>query len=369
MLRVMASELQAAVAICAKVADRGKIPILAAIRLQTDGSGMVELCATDTAQTVLARIACDGEASFCIDAQSLELKVKTLRPGEAIIDDNGQEMTIASGRTKWTAPILPAKDFIGDLAKRVEGETHIMPATFTADMVRVHRHADDKIERIMGVCIDGDQMIATTGKTLGIIGGLTMRDFRATLPSSAIGRLALLGEGELRFTVNRRMAMFETDHVALITRMLEEQFPDYKRVLPTLPNSTTVDRAEFMAAISRASALKSGADKESLIGVSMTIGEDEISLSALNGAGERGDDYVRHGGREGPQMTFGFIRDRLMLALDAIPHETLRIFYDHQQFNDQPPHMRPLRFEPVAPVGRTDFVVVMPYQLKNGFIA
>jgi DNA polymerase III subunit beta len=352
--RIMARELAAAVSACASVADRGQVPILKTIRIIADGQ-KVEFVATDTSQTLICRAACEGSAEFCIDADALMQKTKSMKSGEVQIDCDGQNATISQGRTKWKIPVLPIVDFPSSVADPVDGETVELPASFMTDFNSVSPHTDQSRPFIMGVRFDGDMIIGTNGNKLAAV-QVSVQLPSATIPNAACAKLAILGEN-VSVTISNSAAMFSTEFMSFKTQRVYEAYPDWRRVLPTLEHSATVDRAEFMQAVARAGALKNDGDKVKYVQMRVLFGDGEIEIMSRNSIGEEGVDYAKCE-RDGPEKWVGFVGFMLSEVLQSMTAETIRIRYTDEK--------NPITIEPVVS-NRTDIRVVMPRQLPAGF--
>ncbi len=66
----------------------------------------------------------------------------------------------------------------------------------------------------------------------------------------------LKDEGELSFVVGNNQALFDLGEVAIVSRLIEGEFPDYKQVIPApSDNKMKVDRNQFLLAVKRAALL------------------------------------------------------------------------------------------------------------------
>lgn len=66
----------------------------------------------------------------------------------------------------------------------------------------------------------------------------------------------LKDEGELSFVVGNNQALFDLGEVAIVSRLIEGEFPDYKQVVPApSDNKMKVDRNQFLLAVKRAALL------------------------------------------------------------------------------------------------------------------
>lgn len=74
------------------------------------------------------------------------------------------------------------------------------------------------------------------------------------IPAKTLTELARIlppdGEVTLSAPAGRHLACFQTEHLTLVTRLLEGQFPDYARIIPTAEHTrAVVETAEFRSAV------------------------------------------------------------------------------------------------------------------------
>jgi len=244
-------------------------------------------------------------------------------------------------------------------ADLVPGDAFACPPTFVADAQRAVKHVEANGTRdyLAGVRIEPGWMAATSGHTLAAV---AMPDAMptCTIPSAAVAKLSALADaGAMTMTANRNGAMFVTEYMTLITRLVEGEYPGWQRVVPQNENSVTVDRAELQSSIARATALK--ADKDGSVQVRVTYEVDEVVIDAVSLGGERGSDALRHTGRDGDKSFTGFAAALLSLAVSTLTADTVKLGYSTDAG-------APLRIDAIG-VGREDFVVIMPQRLRGGF--
>lgn len=327
-LRIMARELASAIKSCAQVSDTsGKIPILKTTLIDAK-SGTASFTATNTDQTITARAACEGDASFCIDTATLAAKISTLRSDQPVsIDGDDKSVTISQGRTKWKMPILPAEDFPN--TGTVNGDPVTVTDEFAAAILAVAPvvatafglpHA--------GVLIDGNKIVATDGKQLRLV------EITPTFPRSAIlpPRACSLIPANCEVRIDEWGASFTTDALTFKTKLISGQFPDYPRVVASfsgeLVNSANVDREQFLASLERASAIKASGEKQgTFINMQLRFRDEEIEVFTRNHIeGEEGSDFVACE-RTGGDSDVGFNGSMIIAAVQSLTSETVTIRY------------------------------------------
>lgn len=118
--------------------------------------------------------------------------------------------------------------------------------------LKKHSHKENLLLKL--VATDG-RRLALTEKTIDIG---TTREAKIIIPQKAIHELQrnLKENGQVAIIITRNQVMFELDNVAIISRLIEGEFPDYTRVIPaTTEKKLKIDRQQFLQAIRRASLL------------------------------------------------------------------------------------------------------------------
>lgn len=351
-LTMMTREIASALATVGPVVDKSSaIPVLKTIRITIAG-GVVEFVGTNTVQTIIARAACQGSGAICIDAMSLDAKIRALRQSEpvTITGDDGF-VTVSQARTRWKTPCLPAADFPGQVADPVKGETVKVGAEFMDAIERAATCVDqnDPREYLRGVHL-ADVVVSTDGRSMAIMDG--MAEFPGvTIPVATIKAIAAMKHAVA--TVSESAIQFATEWTTIKTQLVAGNYPQFRRVVPVdMPGAAIVDRKEFMASAARASAIRADNEKSgSFIALDIKVRDGEIELAATNREGEEGSDFVpceRQSGDDADICVSGSLMIRAVQSLDC---DTIRIEYRD--------HMSPIVMSPVAS-DRENIRIVMP---------
>jgi DNA polymerase-3 subunit beta len=130
------------------------------------------------------------------------------------------------------------------------------------------------------------RMISTDGHRLAFeeqtLGGLGLPK-GVILPRKGLGELRKLLEsgddGSVAIAFKDNMVLVSKDNVELFMRLIDGDFPDYKKVIPKgNPNLARIDHGELLQALKRVSILSS----ERYKGVKMDFAANAISISASN---------------------------------------------------------------------------------------
>jgi DNA polymerase-3 subunit beta len=171
---------------------------------------------------------------------------------------------------------------------------------------------------------NGIAMVATDGHRLAMVEypvelpGVT-GSYRALLPRKAMGEILKLGgetsgEAKIKFAGDDNHLFFELGDRMLLSRKLTGNFPDFERVLPKdQPNSITLERDEFRAAIERVSQFSD--ERSRAIRVQFCPGEIKVH-SSISETGESEESVpVEY---DGPTVEIGFNAQYLMDFLRAV---------------------------------------------------
>jgi DNA polymerase-3 subunit beta len=127
--------------------------------------------------------------------------------------------------------------------------------------------------------------------------------------------------GDVRIVFSDNQVCFEFDNTLLTTRLIEGEFPDYKKVIPgEIKEKVRVNKNNLMKAIKRV-ALFTNIDS---IAIKMDIMKDKIVLSkSTPDLGEARDEVVAE--YEGRELSIGFNPNYLLDILKVVSDETIDI--------------------------------------------
>ncbi len=244
------------VAIVSKVvAAKGIKPILANL-LITAQNGQLRFVGTDLEVMMISTIDAEIDAggSFTIPAKLMQEIISSI-PAEddAIVsfelsDPDANEITIVSGRSKYTLQIQSIEEFPPVPVVETD-ELPVFQAPAIA-MSRALKEASVAMSLEEGnpvqksICIDFSNherpiMASTDSKRLAVtrIPDIQVPEvFRKTfiVPSRAVAELQKLFEGNETVSIGlyKEQLVFSSPQFQLITRLVEGRFPDYNRVLP-----------------------------------------------------------------------------------------------------------------------------------------
>ena len=222
-----------------------------------------------------------------------------LRPAE-------QDVEVVAGTARFHIRTLRAEDF-PPLPEPGGDQIVTMPApAFTETIARVARSAsrDETRPILTGILVSaaGDElrMVATDSYRLSVkethLETSLPDGFEANVPARALeelGRLVRDDVDDIRIGVRANQVVFEVDGLALSSRLIDGQFPNYSQLLPeAYEHELTINREELLEVVRRISLM---AQKNAPLRLSFSEGEVSISAQTPGrGRGERaGADPVR----------------------------------------------------------------------------
>lgn len=173
-------------------------------------------------------------------------------------------------------------------------------------------------EDITVIAVDGYRLAMRREK----IDNPENRELSFVVPSPALRELEkILGDTDdnCSFTLGTRFILFQVGSATLVCRMLEGEFLDWRRVVPTdNPIKLGVNVKSMVNALDRVSLIVSEKIKSP---VRITIGEDVCALRTSNSIGNAYDECIVAG--NGGDMEIGFNCRYMLDALKAIPSEEI----------------------------------------------
>jgi len=294
-LSTTTSELLAQLQTVARVAStRSAVQALSGVQIVAggDGDGSVELRATDMEVGLRVPLGARVEraGTVVLPARLLLDVVRTLRSGDVSLElrVSEQDVEIVGGTARFHIRTLRAEDF-PPLPEPGGDQVVSMPAAAFVDTIaRVSRSAsrDETRPILTGILVSasGDElrMVATDSYRLSVketrLDAPLEGGFEANVPARALeelGRLVREEVDEIRIGVRTNQVVFEVGGVALSSRLIDGQFPNYRQLLPeAYEHELTVSRAELLEVVHRISLM---AQKNAPLRLSFTEGEVRVS--------------------------------------------------------------------------------------------
>ncbi len=276
------------------VERKNTIPILANVLLSAEGDS-VDLMATDLEISIRSAFSANvtKKGALTVSAKKLHEIVRTLPDSEVHFKaDSENWATITCERSHFRIMGLPKDDFPtlpipGDAARVTFGLQQLremVQKVIFAVTTDDARFALNGALMILGkasltlVASDGHRL-AYVSRPIASSGSGEVEEIRVVIPQKALGEISRIAEqvgGEIVFSRQENQMFFEIGRCTLSSRLLEGQFPNFEKVLPT-ENDKVIElgREAFSDALHRVSLLAE--ERNKAIRVSLSKGRIEVS--------------------------------------------------------------------------------------------
>jgi DNA polymerase III subunit beta len=291
-LSTSSQELLAQLQVVSRVAStRSAVQALSGVQIAAEES--IQLRATDmeVALRVPLEATVERPGTVVLPARLLLDVVRQLPGGDVSLElrPAEQDVEVVAGTAKFHIRTLRAEDF-PPLPEPGGDQIVTMPApAFTETIARVARSAsrDETRPILTGILVSaaGDElrMVATDSYRLSVkethLESALPDGFEANVPARALeelGRLVREDVDDIRIGVRANQVVFEVDGLALSSRLIDGQFPNYRQLLPeAYEHELTINREELLEVVRRISLM---AQKNAPLRLSFT--EGEVSISA-----------------------------------------------------------------------------------------
>lgn len=282
------------------VERRNTIPILSNVLLSAEGATL-EMKATDldleVTEATPAKVERGGATT--VPAHLLYDIVRKLADGAEVMlktDEDGNAMTVTSGRSSFRLQCLPQSDFpelsagsfshifrldsvaLKGLIEKTQFAISTEETRYYLNGIYLHTHDADGKLKLRSVATDGhrlaraeiDAPAGSEGMPGIIIPRKTVSELQKLVDDPDVAVTTELSDTKIRFTIGS---------VVLTSKLIDGTFPDYQRVIPTgNDKKLIIDRQSFTAAVDRVSTISSERGRA----VKLSIGEGQVTLAVNN---------------------------------------------------------------------------------------
>ncbi len=370
--RVHRSQILPAVnAVSDAVEAKATIPILANILLRPAGDKMI-VRGTDLSLEIEAECELLEDASgeaITLDGARLRDVLRNLPESVEIEFLPGAmpgQVRLRAGRASFLIFSLPEGDF-PSIAQHVKGDPFkIEPKTFAQALGKVLyavEHASSDRVYLTGICLHpfegGDKLavVATNGRCVAVVRApsKSRANFKSViLPVKAATAIRKhIGESKVEATirVSESLLQVECDGVKIITNLVDGQYPDYMRLIPTDNTKVMRGTIDLLAAAARRVCLVTkDKTKEGMV---LTMENNSLQLEATSREGEEANDEI--GVEYGDdRFTIGFNGELFEKTLGTIVTSDVDIFFGDPA--------SPAIFKPTASLD--EFYILMPMRVS-----
>jgi len=323
--------------LCAQViTQKPSLPVLGNLLLTTRPGG-VEISGTNLDTTIQNKIPTKVEekGQVTVPARLLISFCQAAGGTTVVLQAEKNQVLVSSGKAEARLPTIPTEDY-PQTTEFAEGETtELSRAELIEAVAAVSFCASPEEGRpiFTGILIRGDGkkliLVATDGYRLGKKEIKTKSTFNATIPAKALseGIKALVEQDDettqLSIDKERNQARINTKNMVLTTRLLDGEYPDYEKIIPTsLPTKVTVEAKGLLEAVRLASlfardignvvALETGGNSLKISASTAQVGEAKTEINAKT---------------EGEKIKIAFNSRFLLDSLPAIKRGQINLFF------------------------------------------
>jgi DNA polymerase III subunit beta len=282
------------------VERRNTIPILSNVLLSANGASL-EMKATDLDLEITEATAAQVEraGATTVPAHLLYEIVRKLPDGAEVmlrIDEDGNSMSVVSGRSNFKLQCLPQADFpelsagsfphifrleaaaLKGLIDKTQFAISTEETRYYLNGIYLHAHENGGKLKLRAVATDGHRLaraeVAAPAGSEGMPGVIiprkTVSELHKLVDQPDVAVTVELSETKIRFTIGS---------VVLTSKLIDGTFPDYQRVIPTGNDKhLVIDRESFAKAVDRVSTISSERGRA----VKLSIADGQVTLAVNN---------------------------------------------------------------------------------------
>ncbi|MBN9079018.1 MAG: DNA polymerase III subunit beta [Rhizobiales bacterium 65-79] len=282
------------------VERRNTIPILSNVLLSAEGDSL-QLKATDLdlEVTEAAPATVEQKGATTVPAYLLYDIVRKLPDGAEVMlrtDEDGNAMSVISGRSSFRLQCLPQSDFpelsagtfphtfrldskaLKGLIEKTQFAISTEETRYYLNGIYLHTIETDGELKLRAVATDGHRLAraeieapaGSEGMPGIIIPRKTVSELQKLVDEPDVTATVELSDTKIRFTIGS---------VVLTSKLIDGTFPDYQRVIPTgNDKKLVIDRQSFAAAVDRVSTISSERGRA----VKLSIADGQLTLTVNN---------------------------------------------------------------------------------------
>ncbi len=287
------------------VERRHTLPILSNVLVEVTEQS-VHFLATDLEVQIKATAKLDTPhkpGSLTVGAKKLQDILRALQPdADTALELKESRLTVKAGKSRFSLQTLAATDFpkIAE-AKDTATEISLPQREFkhVLGLVQFAMAVQDIRYYLNGVLLSTDgnimRVVATDGHRLSMA-QYTLPEpvakIDAILPRKTVLELIkLLDESDdpINLSMHQNQVKFSFAGIEIVSKIVEGKFPDYTKVIPSgYSNHVSLNRAEFYAALQRASILSN----DKIRGVRLVFTKDSLSIICSNNEQEEAEESL-----------------------------------------------------------------------------
>jgi DNA polymerase III subunit beta len=254
-------------AVSGVIANNPVVPILENFLFEIDGKQLM-VTASDLQTSITTELAVEAQerASIAIPARILLETLKNLpeQPVTFSINEGTYGVEISSNNGRYRLAGENATDFpkLGPVQKRVSVDIEAKVLKRAINQTIIAASNDELRPAMNGIYIDFSDssatFVATDGHRLvrcvrSDVGVATQQPLIVPRKTLILLNTLLSGESQtVNVAFNDSHVYFKLAHMSMVSRLIDERYPDYERVIPTdNVNKLTIHRMSFLSSLKR----------------------------------------------------------------------------------------------------------------------
>jgi DNA polymerase-3 subunit beta len=318
------------------VSARSTIQLLGGILLEAEG-GALKLSATDMEISIQTSSPAEveGDGRVVIPARIFNDIVRSLPGGSFTLEHDASEGTVrlVAGENEYRIRAYAAEDYPQLPAFPEEGSFRMSGESLVETVEKVSRsYSRDETRPVLtGILISFEdsrvRMVTTDSYRLSIketeLATTAFEGSReAIIPARAMQEVSRIftseGQDDVEVSLSENQALFRVGDVVFGTRLIDGNFPEYRRLLPSgFEREISVSREELMGTLRRVNLF--AARQTPPVPVSLSFSEGSVEVIVRNG--EVGDAHERLSASSEDEFLISFNPNYLLDGVSAIDSE------------------------------------------------
>ena len=324
------------------VEKKNALPILSNILIEAKDNNLV-LSSTDMDISITEKINCNvlEAGATTINAHTIYDIIRKLPDSSEIeiICNDGKLLTLRSGSSRFSLNCLPKEDF-PIIESENSGKTikiHSQEFLKLIDKTKFAISSEETRYFLNGLYLNVNNnnngcitIVGTDGLRLAkfeqVKQGLNEEIQGVIIPKKTINELSkLLSENteEIEININTNKIVFFINNLVLISKLIDGNFPDYKKVIPKDNNNILeVNRQELSSAVDRVSTI---ANEKAPV-IKFKLLQNLININAVNSENSSAseDISVKY---QGEEIEIGFNSKYILELINNLEDEEISISY------------------------------------------
>lgn len=311
------------------VANRNTIQILNNVLIEAEGE-MLKLTATDLDTSISNVIVAkaDESGALAVPGRVLGDVVSRMPDAPVTLELQDGKVKVQCGKSSYVILSLPAEDF--PATRQVsEGEELEFPQCDLKEALRLTAFAASREENrsiLMGVLFEAKEtefvLVATDTHRLALkklnLQKPVTKPLSAVIPARPLGEIERLlkdsAEETVKIAIGSGQVQVSVNSVTLVSRLLDGQFPNYEKVLPSnTERKVRFSRAEMLDALKRLEIVAFHSAEK----IRIATQTDALELTAESAEVGSGREYVPIS-MDGEDITIAFNARYVMEVLDHL---------------------------------------------------